>query len=210
MSGTTTNYGWTYPTSTDYVKDGATAIQTLATGIDTSLNTALGTKPAAAVLLKTQTVTAASSIAIDSVFNSTYQNYTLYFNAVQNTSDGLWTFKYRAATVDSSSAFYQGGTSNGYNTATITAYRVNGATACDCGGARAGDEYGEFRLDIIQPYVASTKTRHNIQGVWNDASSIYGFASAGVINVTTQFDGIKIITNAGTFTGTARIYGWNN
>lgn len=36
MSGTTTNNGWTYPTSTDYVKDGATAIQTLATGIDTS------------------------------------------------------------------------------------------------------------------------------------------------------------------------------
>lgn len=36
MAGTTTNNGWTYPTSTDYVKDGATAIQTLATGIDTS------------------------------------------------------------------------------------------------------------------------------------------------------------------------------
>ena len=36
MAGTTTNNGWTYPTNTDYVKDGATAIQTLATGIDTS------------------------------------------------------------------------------------------------------------------------------------------------------------------------------
>lgn len=41
MSGTTTNNGWTYPTSTDYVKDGATAIQTLATGIDTSTGTGL-------------------------------------------------------------------------------------------------------------------------------------------------------------------------
>lgn len=36
MSGTTTNNGWTYPTSTDLVKDGASAIQTLATGVDTS------------------------------------------------------------------------------------------------------------------------------------------------------------------------------
>lgn len=36
MAGTTTNNGWTYPTSTDLVKDGATAIQTLADGIDTS------------------------------------------------------------------------------------------------------------------------------------------------------------------------------
>lgn len=37
MSGTTAAFGWTYPTSTDLVKDGATAIETLADGIDLSL-----------------------------------------------------------------------------------------------------------------------------------------------------------------------------
>lgn len=37
MAGTTSAFGWTYPTGTDYVKDGASAIQTLATGIDTSM-----------------------------------------------------------------------------------------------------------------------------------------------------------------------------
>lgn len=41
MAGTTTNNGWDYPTSTDYVKDGATAIQTLADDIDTSVGTGL-------------------------------------------------------------------------------------------------------------------------------------------------------------------------
>lgn len=35
MAGTTTNFAFPYPTSTDYVKDGATAIQNLATSIDT-------------------------------------------------------------------------------------------------------------------------------------------------------------------------------
>jgi hypothetical protein len=35
MAGTTTNFGWTYPTSTDLVKDGATAIQTAVQGVDT-------------------------------------------------------------------------------------------------------------------------------------------------------------------------------
>jgi len=34
MAGTTSNYGFPYPTSSDYVRDGATAIQTLADGID--------------------------------------------------------------------------------------------------------------------------------------------------------------------------------
>jgi hypothetical protein len=33
---TTTNFGWTVPVSTDLVKDGATAISTLGSGIDTS------------------------------------------------------------------------------------------------------------------------------------------------------------------------------
>ena len=42
MAGQTTNYLFDYPTSTDYVKDGATAIQTLATDVDTTLFTALG------------------------------------------------------------------------------------------------------------------------------------------------------------------------
>ena len=41
MAGVTTNNSWDYPTSTDYVKDGATAIQTLAQEIDTSVGTGL-------------------------------------------------------------------------------------------------------------------------------------------------------------------------
>ena len=37
MAGTTTNYALDYPTSTDLVRNGATAIQTLATDVDTLL-----------------------------------------------------------------------------------------------------------------------------------------------------------------------------
>lgn len=37
MATTTTNFGWTVPQSTDLVKDGATAIAALGSGIDTSL-----------------------------------------------------------------------------------------------------------------------------------------------------------------------------
>ena len=34
MAGTTANYGFPYPTNTDYVRNGATAIQSLADGLD--------------------------------------------------------------------------------------------------------------------------------------------------------------------------------
>ena len=37
MATTTTNFGWTVPQSTDLVKDGATAISTLGSGIDTTM-----------------------------------------------------------------------------------------------------------------------------------------------------------------------------
>ena len=37
MATTTPNFGWSVPTSTDLVKDGATAIETLGDAIDASL-----------------------------------------------------------------------------------------------------------------------------------------------------------------------------
>lgn len=37
MATTTTNFGWTVPQSTDLVKDGATAIATLGSGVDTTM-----------------------------------------------------------------------------------------------------------------------------------------------------------------------------
>ena len=37
MAGTTSYFGISYPTNTDYVKDGATAMQTIATGFDTAV-----------------------------------------------------------------------------------------------------------------------------------------------------------------------------
>ena len=40
MATTTPNYGWSVPTSTDYVKDGATAIETLGDAIDASFGSA--------------------------------------------------------------------------------------------------------------------------------------------------------------------------
>jgi hypothetical protein len=41
MATTTPNYGWPVPTSTDYVKDGATAIEALGDAIDASVFTQL-------------------------------------------------------------------------------------------------------------------------------------------------------------------------
>jgi hypothetical protein len=44
MATTTPNFGWAVPTSTDYVKDGATAIETLGDAIDARIGN-IGTYP---------------------------------------------------------------------------------------------------------------------------------------------------------------------
>ena len=68
MAGTTTYLGITYPTSTDYVKDGATAIQTVATGFDSAVaiptyNAQTGTTYTFALTDVGKTVTASNASA---------------------------------------------------------------------------------------------------------------------------------------------------
>lgn len=51
MPSTTSNYGWTYPISSDDLNAGATSIGSLATGADTSLASEASTRAAADALM---------------------------------------------------------------------------------------------------------------------------------------------------------------
>jgi len=64
---TTTNYGWTTPDNTAYVKDGASAIRTLGSSIDTTLNKGL-----LAWVAYSPTVTATSGSFTTLVTNASY------------------------------------------------------------------------------------------------------------------------------------------
>jgi hypothetical protein len=73
MATTTPNYGWPVPTSTDLVKDGATAIEALGDAIDA---TVFGLPASGFALIGTTTIgSAVSSVTISSVFSATYEAY---------------------------------------------------------------------------------------------------------------------------------------
>jgi hypothetical protein len=73
MATTTPNYGWPVPTSTDLVKDGATAIEALGDAIDA---TVFGLPSSGMTLISTTTIgTAVSSVNVTSAFSTTYDNY---------------------------------------------------------------------------------------------------------------------------------------
>jgi hypothetical protein len=73
MATTTPNYGWPVPTSTDLVKDGATAIEALGDAIDA---TVFGLPSSGMTLISTTTIgTTVSSVNVTSAFSATYDNY---------------------------------------------------------------------------------------------------------------------------------------
>jgi hypothetical protein len=78
---TTTNYSWTTPDNTAYVKDGASAIRTLGNSVDTTLFTALGgTYPGLRLVKKQAVGSGVSSVTITGAFSATYENYLIQIN----------------------------------------------------------------------------------------------------------------------------------
>jgi hypothetical protein len=104
MATTTPNYGWAVPTSTDLVKDGATAIETLGDAIDASMNTALGTKKAGMVLLNTTSFSGVTSQSFNNVFNATYDNYRIFYNIATTNAGDTLSLRMRASGTDNSGA----------------------------------------------------------------------------------------------------------
>jgi hypothetical protein len=154
------------------------------------------------------TFTGTESILLNGVFNSTYQNYKLILNVSSCSLGGAGTtIKYRYAvggTVNSAASYWF----NNYGLASWgDATPVFLASAAVTSGEIGYTlSSGHYTADIINPAVvdysymigsavgiAETKTRPNL------------------FFATTVFDGIQFFPGSGgTFTGTARIYGYNN
>jgi hypothetical protein len=205
MATTTPNYGWTVPTSTDLVKDGATAIETLGDAIDASMNTALGTKKAGMVLLNTTSFSAVSSVSLAAnTFTSTYDHYRLMIQYT-GTSGELLYWRGRTAGSDNSTgnydwrSFYNDRTTLGVNTG------VNNATAGVLGDGQT--VRGITDCDIYNPQ-ATQQTIILAKSWFGADDNSYGKQSSSQFDDTTSFDALTFYPNLGTITGTYYVYGY--
>ena len=203
---TTSAYGWNIPDNTDLVKDGALAIRTLGNAIDTSMNTALGTKKAGMVLLNTTSFSAVSSQALNSVFSSTYTNYRLVLQLTASAASNL-TMRIRSGTTDDTGSNYLD--QYLYATSTsVSSSRATGQTSWAFSGFGIGSA-AFIIADITNPFVASptgmtTVINQNYPAVNIEIlNRIYGH------NQSTSYNGLNILISAGTITGTASVYGYN-
>jgi hypothetical protein len=204
MATTTPNYGWTVPTSTDLVKDGATAIETLGDAIDASMNTALGTKKAGLVLLNTTSFSAVASQSINDVFSATYQNYLILGNLSGSTGNP-GDFRLRVSGADNSTNNYIRQTINADSTTLAAATQTS--TLWTQFFVYSTADTSIFEAIITNPF-ATAKTGYFARSTQEGSSlKIQG----GYHNVSSSFTGFTLLAQSGnTITGTVRVYGYNN
>lgn len=207
MATTTPNYGWDVPTSTDYVKDGATAIETLGDDIDASLFSITSGKNVGLVHLNTTSFTTQSTVNVDNVFTSDYKNYRMLISVNTKSTDNAINMQFRTSGTTNTTTNYD------TNFAQIESWKA----AATLSGGNAGATATSFTVgfnftnepytagfDVFNPQVA-LKTLMSGIATGNNAG-FRGFR----FNGTTQFDGISLISATGTITGEIRFYGYRN
>lgn len=230
MATTTTNFGWTVPSDTDLVKNGAAAIRTALGGPDTSfaglkggttgqvLSKSSGTDlaftwstpstPASPgmVYVGGSTFSSSSAVNLNNIFTSTYANYKVVFNCT-GTSGGVMQIRFRVSGSDNSTSNYDWQRLSVYGATNAPERQANQTYFLPC---TINTTFSGAEVLITNPQAASKKIflGHAIQEAGPDSTQM--FLTAGSFNTTTQFDGMSLFPSAGTITGSIRVYGLAN
>lgn len=209
---TTTNYGWTTPDNTALVKDGASAIRALGTAIDTSMNTALGTKKSGLVLLNTTSFSGVASQAITPVFSATYDVYKIivYFTTA-STADCDVYIKMRSGATDASTNYAYaypylnvGGAVTSLNgSALTTGVLIGRLDSGTVGYANSSD------ITIFNPFAAQFTAGTITLVDRNSAGTLGGGAGGFNHGTATSYDGFNLIASTGNMSGVCSVFGVN-
>jgi hypothetical protein len=212
MATTTPNYGWAVPTSTDLVKDGATAIETLGDAIDASMNTALGTKKAGMVLLNTTSFSGVTSQALDGVFTATYQNYRVVLTISNSTANNNLIFRWRTGSpaADVTAANYErSGITQYASSGTVTARGSTGQSLFYFAGTiSAAPDRGGGIFEIQKPFDSSASIVTYL-GSNQDGGGLGHWSLSTIYTAATSMNGFSIIADSGNISGTVSVYGYN-
>lgn len=203
MATVTPNYSWPVPTSTDYVAQGAVAIEALGDAIDATVFAGGGS---GLVLLATSTFSAQTQVIIDNVFSATYNNYVFIFDGFCSTRADLQ-YQLRVGGANDSSSLYQRQlvniSNNGFTGARLT-NQPNGFLGY------IGGSLNFIEGHIAQPFISSAATATLVKSNLIMGTSIEFGVEAGGYNANKSFTGIRVYPATGNITGSIRIYGMRN
>jgi hypothetical protein len=225
MATTTPNFGWSVPTSTDLVKDGATAIETLGDSIDasfldlkggttgqflskasnTDLDFSWGSAASGLTKISTTNFSAVTNAAV-TFASATYQSYKVFIKWTQ-TATGTLTVRVRSGGTDL--------TGSVYNTASFFMRSAGGPS----GTHVQQNASNTSNLSVISTIDATTSINQFdilVGGLFETAStsmSYYGLNTNGAgeaaqaifganrVRDAVSYDGLNFAISAGTMSG---------
>lgn len=202
MATTTPNYGWPVPTSTDLVKDGATAIEALGDAIDA---TVFGLPGSGMVLVKSQVIgTAVSSVTVTSAFSTTYDAYKIIVTGGVSSATATIELKLGATVT----GYYAGYVNSIYSTAAVSGQADNNASAFRIAGYTTSSVIA-LNVNLQNPFLAKNTIFNSLTG--QSTTGAGGSTGNGYLANTTSYTDFTLTPGSGTLTGgTIRIYGYNN
>lgn len=156
----------------------------------------------------TVTFSGASSISLNGVFTTTYQNYRVIFTPSGSSAQNTVYLRMRASGVDTSSSSYNfassamrdSNVSFGLSGSSIAAFWLNYYN-----GPGSGQGTGTSIVDIVNPKNVYTTATWVSRG--SDGTSAFYLTGAGTL-YSGNYDGITILPSTGTFNGTMTVYGY--
>jgi hypothetical protein len=147
------------------------------------------------------TCTGVTSVSLNGIFSSAYDNYLCILAVTQTSSDDI-NARLRVGGVDNTTA-----SSYITNLLNVTGATVGGATTTTTSWSFAAADSNPTTVSnvVSSPFLAA-KTGWEGSTARGDRITLRG----GYHTATSSFDGLTLIANTGNFTGTVRIYGFKN
>ncbi len=169
---------------------------------------AIGSGSSSVSTLGQVTFTSASSVSLNNVFSSTYDNYRVIVNVTSTSTnfDPLH-FRLRVSGTDNSSNNYKfhlryfnyGGSGGDSTSSAYSSFPIGSVDSGSTGtGLRAS-------FDVIAPFQSVNTSYGTLHTQYN-----YGFYGTGITTVTTSYDGCSLVPASGTITGTISVYGYKD
>lgn len=147
--------------------------------------------------------TSASSVSINGIFSSTYDNYVIRFNLSSSGGNILVRMRTSGSDVTGTSYTYQ---QFGGDNITLSATRQTSQTSFKA-GAQAGSR-SSITLQLYGPYLAQETLMFSENS--RNITSPDAFIFTGGNTNTTSYDSLTILDSSTTLSGNLRVYGYRN
>lgn len=156
------------------------------------------------------TFSGTESIALDGCFTSAYDNYKVLFFVDSKSTAGQPAIQVRTAGSSIGGVTYRQQSQRSYNT-TVDSYPYSAGMQWFLGPSSIGNgQSAIWSMEFINPANSAVSTFWNGQWFTYDGANFVGNSSQGAEYTSASRDGFVVSAGTGTFTGTVRVYGYNN